>query len=333
MTLEIVETENHILQTPVLRYLTNQLLFDAHPNQQEYNNTDNVNTNWLLQYISKLVQDYFYEYNSRPYQMYTVKALSVLHSYARDERIVLATEILLDVLTAYSAIQMNSLRRFVPYRRQPAYRNETVCWKGDNEYYRLAILVGNYNTFRSPDYDIPGYLMTGSLAYVTTIASKYRVHDMMYHLFFRGYDNTTVGEYFVSNHNDVVEMYYSQRRMRISAGGHTSPAAITKVAVVRRFCLAPSCLWDGNLVGKVTGMIYQNTADSERGSSRPTTIKPSNEPSDDILNMIRFQRHRLPDAASTTRNLCVGPNFACGLQLLYGTVVESILDTCSIVMG
>ena len=332
VTLRIVDTENHILQIQISRYLSNQLLLEANPNNQEYNNTANGNTVWLLQYISTLVQAYFYEYNSCPYQLYTVKALSALHSYAQDATIELAAEILLDVLTSYSAIQMNSLRRFVPFRRQPTYLNETMSWKGDNEYYRIAVLVGNYNTFRSPEYTIPGHPSLGSLTYVATIASKYRVNEIIYPLFFRGSNNNeTDGEYFVSNQN-VVEMYYSQRRVLISAGGHESKADVVQVFLKRRFCLFPSCLWDGKLLGKVTGTIYKNVEQNERGWSRPTTIIPSNEPSDDLLNMIRFQGHRSPDLGSITRNLCVGPNFACGMQLLYGNVVEPVLDTCSIVI-
>jgi hypothetical protein len=330
IAIDIVETENHILQNHISQYLTNQLYFEANPINQEYNNTSNGITVWLLQYLSGLVKDYFYEYNSRPYQLYTVKALSVLHSYAEDEPIVLVTEILLDIITSFSAIQMNSLRRFAPYRRQPSYVNETISWKGDSEYYRLAILVGNYRTILGPSYTIPGGL--GSLSYISTIATKYRVNDMTYQIFFRGNNNETDGEYFISNH-DVVEMYYSQRRALISGGGHETKADILKASIMRRFCLFPSCIWERLKVGKVTGTIYSNIERNERGWSRPTTIIPSNEPSDDLLHMIRFQGHRSSDVGATVRNLCVGPNFACGLQLLYGKVVESILDTCSVVLG
>jgi hypothetical protein len=332
IAIDLVETENHILQIQISQYLTNQLLLEANPNNQEYNNTSNGNTAWLLQYLSTLVKDYFYEYNSKPYQLFTVKALSVLHSYAHDEPIVLVTEILLDIITSFSAIQMNSLRRFPPYRRQPSYINETISWIGDSEYNRLVILVGNYRTIRGPSYTIPGHPTLGSLSYISTIATQYRVNDMTYQLFFRGNNNETDGEYFISNH-DVVEMYYTQRRVLISAGGHENKADIFQASAPRRFCLFPSCIWERIKVGKVIGTIYSNIQLNERGWSRPTTIVPSNEPSDDLLHMIRFQGHRSSDIGATVRNLCVGPNFACGLQLLYGTVVESILGTCSTLLG
>jgi hypothetical protein len=105
----IEDTENHIIQSQVSRYLTNQILIDVHPERQrEYNNTLNGNTAWMLEYFSTFVSDYFYEYNSRPYQAFTMKALNVLHSYSNDAEVVLLSEIVLDIISAYSSLQMNT---------------------------------------------------------------------------------------------------------------------------------------------------------------------------------------------------------------------------------
>jgi Jacalin-like lectin domain len=331
ITVAIGETENHILQTQISRYLTNQLLLEADPlNQEQYNNTANGNTEWLLRHLSTFVKDYFYEYNSKPYQLYTVKALTVLHAFATDRSVVMTTEILLDIITAYSAIQMNALRRFVPYRRKPAYNAETLSWKGDSEFYRLSVLVGNYHTFTPPNYTIPGHPSLGGLSFVSTVASTYRINDCIFPLFLR--NNSNSSEYYIS-HQNVVEMYYATPHMLISSGGHETKAAVPTVSLPNRFCFFKLCLWDGGVVRQLLELIYSQYANEDRGWSRPTTIIPSNENSNDLLDMIRFQGHRSAAIGRISRNLCVGPNFACGLQLLYGNVVEPILDTCSIVMG
>jgi hypothetical protein len=152
--LEVEDTENHILQTKISRYLTNQLLLEIYPNEYAYNNSLNGNRDWMLDHLSIYLKTYFYEYNSRPYQLFTVRALTVLHSYAYDNDIVQAAEMILDLVTAYSSIQMNHLRRFAPYRRQPTYLTNTESWRGDGEVYRLALLVGNYATFDGPTYSL-----------------------------------------------------------------------------------------------------------------------------------------------------------------------------------
>jgi hypothetical protein len=157
------------IYTEISRYLTNQLLIEVYPERQvEYNNTLNGNTAWMLQYLSTFVRDYFYEYNSRPYQSFTVKALNVLHSYANDAVVGLVSELILDIISAHSSLQMKTLRRFVPFRRQTKYLQETNAWAGESEAYRFVVLVGNYGkesdlSRRSTAPDVPT-IMTMPLA-------------------------------------------------------------------------------------------------------------------------------------------------------------------------
>ena len=360
ITVAIVETENHILQTQISRYLTNQLLSssetdppintqdDDDDDDDEYNNTANGNTEWLLQHLATLVNNYFYEYNSKPYQLYTVKALTVLHAFAYDPDIILVSELLLDLITTYSAIQMNALRRFVPYRRKPTYNTETLSWKGDAEFYRLSLLVGNYHTFATPNYTLPGHPSLGGLNLVSTVASTYRISDdFVYPLFFRNSSTSNINsnksnmdesEYYIS-HQNVVEMYYAAPHVLLSSGGHETKAIVPTISFPNRFCFvrlfssSSKCLWDGGIVRQITELFYRQLANEDRGWSRPTTVIPSHEKSNDLLDMIRFQGHRSVTLGRICRNLCVGPNFACGLQLLYGNVVQPILDACSVVVG
>ena len=184
------DTENHILQTEISRYLTNQLILEVYPEKQEYNNTANGNTFWLMEHLSKFLRHHFHEYNSRPYQAFTINAISLLHSYAIDTDLKLVADMIMDVVTSFSGMQMNQLRRFVPFRRQPEYVHETQSWTGDAEFHRLAVLVGNYGTLHGPDYILHKYLgansSLGDVNLVHTIANKYRVKDFVWNIIFRG---------------------------------------------------------------------------------------------------------------------------------------------------
>jgi hypothetical protein len=323
--------------------LTNQLLLQIYPEKQEYNNTANGNTNWLLEHLATFLRQGFYEYNSRPYQAFTMNAISLLHSYAMDSDLVLVADMILDVVTLFSGMQMNQLRRFVPFRRQPEYVNRTQSWAGDSEFYRLAVLVGNYGTVHGPEYVLPKSSTVnsslGNVNLVHTIAGKYRVKDFVHTMIFRNHSGndtqqatTASTEYFVSNH-DATEMYYTTPNVLISAGGTSAEARTPPVTFPNRFCLLPSCLLNGFMLNSLLSEILTQFYEGERGWSRPTTIVPTREPSTDMMDMIRFVGHRDPDKASMSRNLCVAPNFACGLQLEYGNKIQPILDLCSIIVG
>ena len=330
------DSENHVLQTEISRYLTNQLFLEVYPDKQEFNNTANGNTITLLEHLSTFFLQYFYEYNSRPYQAFTVNAISLLHSHALDTDLVLVADMLLDVITSFSGIQMNQLRRFAPFRRQPEYVQETQSWAGDSEFLRLAVLVGNYGTLDGPAYVLPNFPNTntslGDNILVRTIASKYRIKDFVWTMIFRGNNESqspTAVEYFVSNH-DVVEMYYTTPKVLISAGGNSVNFDIPSITFPNRFCLFSSCLLNGYILNLIIDKVWSQMFDKGRGWSRPTTIVPSNEPSTDIIDMIRFIGHRDPEIAPLSRNLCVAPNFACGLQLEYGNKIDPILEECSV---
>jgi hypothetical protein len=325
------DTENHILQSQISRYLSNQLLIEVYPNNLQFNNTANGNKVWMLQYLSSFLRDYFYEYNSRPYQSFTVKALTVLHSFALDTDIVLITEMILDLITAFSSMQMNHLRRFVPFRRQPKYKKETQSWKGESELYRLALLVGNYGTLDGPDYVLPKVpeeiTSFGDAILISTVASNYQLKDFLWNMFYRD-----TPEYFVSNHH-VVEMYYSTKNVLLSAGGNTDDSVFPRFTISNRFCFFNPCLLNGYFIKEIVEELSLSITNDEKGWSRPTTIIPSKEQSTDILDMIRFDGNRNFDDIFRSRNLCVAPGFACGLQLQYGKIIEPILDKCSTVMG
>jgi hypothetical protein len=257
-----------------------------------------------------------------------------LHSHAQDDDIVLASEMLLDIITAYSCVQMNRLRRFPPFRRQPVYVNRTKAWDGDGEFYRLSVLVGDYTTLDGPNYTLPGYPdniynSLGHINLVSTVASKYRVSDRLLDMFF-----TTNPVYLVSGEG-AVEMYYSTKAIVISAGGNSVSSRAPNITFPNLKCIFPSCKWKrvGSAIIRVLTSVFATLDEQERGLARPTTIVSSNERSMDLLDMIRFDGHREFDEISRNRNLCVGPGFACGLQFQYGNVLKPVIDDCSVVIG
>ncbi|ACY13904.1 hypothetical protein Hoch_1348 [Haliangium ochraceum DSM 14365] len=145
----IEDTENHILMTNISKYLNNQLLMDdpewAAP---EYDNAANGYSEWMLEHLKGFFVDGFDEYNSRPYQKYTVMAINNLASYADEPRVKLAATMLLDYLSATYSVQSNHSRRFPPFRRQDDYSQITRVLPGETEAARFAVLSGNYAALR-----------------------------------------------------------------------------------------------------------------------------------------------------------------------------------------
>jgi hypothetical protein len=326
VVLDVEDTENHVLQVEISRYLTNQLLLEIYPNASEFNNTLNGNKDWMLKHLATFLRTYFIEYNSRPYQLFTVKALSILHSYANEKEIVQVAEMILNVIGVYSSLQTNHLRRFVPFMRQTPYINKTESWQGDSEFYRLAILVGNYATLDGPNYTLPGggrEDLRQSYLLVNTVANKYRLSDDILRNFFRQEGEV---EYFIGNH-DAMEIYYSTPRVLISGGGHAVlgyPPNITFPSGI----LPPE-----SLLRAILESIYTNLRILDQGQTRSTTIIPSVKRSMDIRDMMRFEGSKDFEKAAQGRNLCVAPGFACGMQFQYGRIIDPIKDQCSMVVG
>jgi hypothetical protein len=158
----VPETENHVLMIAAARYLTNQLLYPRYLGQTTKttgillgppflgtttgseiplwpfydNRRNNGNADdpvptcmgqvlWLLR--NKLRDD-FAEYNAKPYQEETRRAILNLFSYAYDAEVRLAAGMVLDYVSAHIAVSSCDLRRMVPFRR----RNEDPYQRQDS---------------------------------------------------------------------------------------------------------------------------------------------------------------------------------------------------------
>lgn len=152
------ETENHVLMEETTRYITNQLIMRQEgltdDDLLEYDNSLNGFNEWMLEHLQQFFINYFYEYNSKPYQSYTLMAIENLFAFAEDASVKLAAEMLLDLLTSVFAIQSNGLRRIVPFRRQDEYEKESKITRKDGESSRMALLAGNYEYLRADDHPV-----------------------------------------------------------------------------------------------------------------------------------------------------------------------------------
>jgi Jacalin-like lectin domain len=319
LNIDLQDTENHVLMIQVAQYLTNQLFAELpeHENNDVYDNEKNGNNVWMLDYLATFMRDLFYEYNSRPYQGYSLLAMQLLHSCAQDSRVSLAAEMILDLVSGWSGLQSNKLRRFQPFRRQPDYivppdigrRKGWFSWSGDAEAERLALLVGNYGHLEQLNYQLPPG--DGLRHFILSAATNsYRMHDVLLDLAIR--QDATSPRFFMASH-DAVEIYASSGSALITAGG------IFQEGV-------PFGLAEQNaLVMQLVGKVINGVSDAEAGWAQPTTVIPTNESSANILDMIRFDGHQ---DLKLRENLCVAPGFACGLSPQLGNVLGPVEANC-----
>jgi hypothetical protein len=112
-----IETENHLNMMESARYLTNQILY-SEGGDPLYDNEANGLHQYMLSRLQSYLKNDFVEYNSKPYQYYTINALQNLFDFAKDRRIKMASRLVLDYISAKYAVSSNSLRRNAPYRRR-----------------------------------------------------------------------------------------------------------------------------------------------------------------------------------------------------------------------
>ena len=127
--LPCLETENHVLMIETSRYLTNQLLYlegwKRGEHLADFDNQENGLATWLLELFKTYLQHDFWEFNSKPYQRYTIAALQNIFDFAWDEPVKLAARMVMDYISAKTAVSSNGLRRAVPFRRQRKHADKT----------------------------------------------------------------------------------------------------------------------------------------------------------------------------------------------------------------
>ncbi|HEX5660569.1 MAG TPA: hypothetical protein VFX59_25425 [Polyangiales bacterium] len=255
------ETENHFLMTEASRYLTNQLRRKLGDGSKSHDNARNGNDGWMMRHLGTFLRGHFEEYNARPYQGYTVDALTNLHSFAEAPGVARAAGMVLDYLSAVFAVQSNGLRRHGPLRRQARYANTPITYDHDTEAARFALLAGN-TQYLAP---FAGKAPYGSHFMLSAALGSYRVPDTILDLMVR----KDQGPYYQRFQHDGDELCASSPSYLISAGG----------VFTRHFAFGSA---------------------EQHGWARATTVLPSGDPGSDTRAFVRIEGTRAPDQRNNT---------------------------------
>jgi hypothetical protein len=297
----VPETENHVNLIESAQFLTNDLLFDK-TGDPDFNNDANGMTAWWLKRLQAFMTQDFIEYNARPYQSYTDIALQNLYSFARNQDVKTAAGMVLDYISAKIAMSSNQARRAVPYRRRKDFNQSfLLTWAADTQAPRNLALVGNldilteicppvYNGTNQPGcpYRAPAY---GSGDMLRAVLSDYRIPDLLVDLII----NPAHRLFYQGLHYVGDELYASSPSFLISAGGHYADPPYLVLGI---------------------------GSSDDIGMALPTTIMPTGHfiSRDDL---VQFQG---VDTDQRRSNMCVAPNFACGIN----PVVPDRMKACNV---
>lgn len=112
----IPETENHLWMINSTKYLNNQYIIAK--GGTGYWNDQNKLREWILTEMRRTLKEDFLEYNSRPYQRYSLVAITNLADFAKDEDIRTGARLVLEYAVAKYSVASNEGRRIAPYRRK-----------------------------------------------------------------------------------------------------------------------------------------------------------------------------------------------------------------------
>lgn len=318
----VPESENHLNMTETARYLTNQILFQRTHNPQ-FDNRANGFSQWWLQRLHGFLKNDFIEFNAHPYTGYTTAALQNLYSYSSDAQVKEAARMVLDYLSAKIAVSSINARRSTPYRRKSTDYTEFLVDHPDPNMLRTMMLAGNTemlgdafgapcrtvssNSFSYPSpvpfdpnprpWCWPAMKVPPHFIWEMLMAgiSDYRIPDPIldlivnrdHHTFYQGF------------HHAGEELYASSNSYLISAGGRYAGYAYS-----------------------VNTPVGDKGKDDDIGLVVPTTFMPYGAYTD-RSSMVRFKgdppatlalKDGLPPNNSNRYNLCVAPDFACGLN-------------------
>jgi hypothetical protein len=283
----IEETENHIWQIESSRYLTNQLLFER-TGDPAYDNVQNGEEAYILGRLGDNLRADFREYNSRPYQDYTTRALLNLYSYAKPGPVKTAAQMVLDYLSLKVAVSSSDMRRSVPYRRRVSHDSDDFLGGGDVApcgengscaldpmAARVVALAGTTDLLVNSTHQSQMWVqpMTGAGL------SDYRIPDTILDLIINREHRSFVQAF----HHNTDELYAGSPSFLLSAGGQYASAA---------YPVGPFSVSD------------------DKGLAVPTVLMPTAEFTL-RSELIRFLGHTEDTERS---NMCVANGFACGLR-------------------
>ena len=316
----IPESENHLNNMESSRFLTNELLF-ARTGDSQYDNANNSVTilghsasvkQFWLERLRNFMETDFIEYNARPYQGYSLGAIQNLAGFAKDPDVKLAAEMVLNYVSAKLAASSNDNRRVVPYRRRKDANTPALLGPhADPQSARMLVYVGDLNILKQANvtvspgagqelqnqHDFFGPWYGGTDAQMA-ITSSYRIPDLILDSIL----NPNHRLFYQGIHHYADEQYAGSPSYLISAGGHYASPAYT--------------------------ILGQGSSD-DIGMALPTTVMPTG------FSLSRKDLIRFEGSSDDTHrsNLCVAPDFACGINVRLPDWVAGLTQPCKYVTG
>jgi len=330
LVLTIPETENHLFLINTTKYLNNQYIMSN--GGTGYASDQKNLREWLLEHTQRVVKADFLEYNSRPYQRYSLAAIMNLADFAKDPDVRTGAQLALEYAVAKYAISSNEGRRIVPYRRKREYLfhvdglpHDPKKWpfnglfdlsEGADYLHALGLL------YFGPSLNLPAgggnsYAATSAYASQAIYAatSYWRPDEAIFSLAMERGHAPLVHQRI---HHDGWEIVSSGASFTITAGGVTTGMPMNTTT-------------DG-----LDGTILKDTQDG-LGAAVPTTlmlagpphvaplfdrkerVRESDTRRSSLERFLRFDGRRAEvggHAPSYDQNLCVWDGFACGVNLM-----------------
>jgi hypothetical protein len=225
----IPESENHLLLSNVSCYLTNEVLHER-TQQDEYDNGKNGVHTYLMAYLGKINDNGFYEYNSKPYSSWSIRALQFLYSYTVNEEIKTLTRTILDRLFFKYASQTWRGYLSGPFRRRHDHLRDSLR---ENDTYAGWLLAF---TDYIPDQEDPNWIVNDYLTFI--LAGRVQSYMPPQEFLDLALDKSK----FIwarAKHSNL-EVTYREPSFAIFGGGHSDlayPIPTDEDAVVRPTCL------------------------------------------------------------------------------------------------
>lgn len=330
--LTIPETENHLWMINSTKYLNNQYLIAN--GGTGYWDDQNDLREWILDEMQTVLKEDFLEYNSRPYQRYSLVAITNLADFAQDVDVRTGARLVLEYAVAKYSVASNEGRRIAPYRRKREYlrhvdgipRDGTALTtkdppknglfdlsQGADHLHALGLLYYGVS-LNLLEFDNQPYAATSSYAsqaiYYAT--SGYRPDEATYSLALERSHTPLVHQRL---HHHGWEIVSSGASFTITAGGLTTgmPKNSTIDAIDQLFVA------DDLGVAVPTMLMLAGSPHLAATFTQPAVKRPIEARRSTFDRFLRFEGKRpeaIDAAPSYDLNLCVWDGFACGVNLM-----------------
>ena len=208
----IPESENHLLSTNIAIHLTNQILIKQNY-KEEFDNDKNGVNKWLKNYLTNIIINNFFEYNSKPYFSWTVRALQNLYSYTENQEIKSITKNILDRLFFKYSVQSKNGYLILPYRRRKDHLVDLIRRNDEFATWFLALSGDDKKFIPDEEFDIIETINHDMMFILTTIIQNYRPNKKLIDIALG--DDKFFTKYRFSN----IEITYKEKNFALFAGG------------------------------------------------------------------------------------------------------------------